>query len=364
MKKTIAFHANQMSIRGTEVALYDYALHNENLLGNASFIIYDAVNKNNQPAAIEKFSKRFELIGYRCKQEIDTILKRKGADLLYAIKAGPKDGLLSSVVPTMVHAVFPTSLSQVHGASFAFISEWLSLHCSNSKVPCVPHIVELPSVQTDLRSELGIPNTAMVLGCHGGEYSFDVPCARKAVQQLLEEDPNIHFVFLNIECFVENPRALFLPGTSDVHYKTRYINSCDAMLHARLLGESFGLSCGEFSIRNKPVITYALSEHTHHHDVLDNTGYYYRDTDSLVAIVRSLDRTAIAARTWDCYTARYNPEAVMDLFDRNLIRPALSNRSNHPNIRFNIVDRLSYLKLNLKMRMTRRAVRKSLQESA
>lgn len=355
MKKIIAFHANQMSIRGTEVALYDYALHNEDLLGNVSFILYNATSPNNHAAAIDKFAKRFKLIGYRSREEIDAILKLNGADLLYAIKAGPMDGLLSNVVPTMVHAVFPTSVSQSHGASFAFISEWLSRHCSNGKVPCVPHMVELPSVQTDLRSELGIPSTALVLGCHGGEHSFDVPCARTALQQLLYEDPQIHFLFLNIARFVEHPRAIFLPGSSDVHYKTRYINSCDAMLHARMLGESFGLACGEFSIRNRPVITYALSEHTHHHNVLNKTGYYYWDVASLLAIVRSLDRTAIAAGTWDCYTARYNPTVVMDLFDRNLIRPALRNRSNRPDIRFNIADRLAYPKLRLKMWLTRRA---------
>lgn len=359
MKKTIAFHSNQMSIRGTEVALYDYAVQNEDLLGNNSFILYDSVNPNNQAAAIDKFGKRFELIGYQCREDIDEILVRNGADLLYAIKAGRRDGLLSNVVPTMVHAVFPTSLTQLHGASFAFISDWLSRNCSNGKVPCVPHIVDLPNVQMDLRSDLGIPSSALVLGCHGGEYSFDVPDAKTAVQQLLAEDPSIYFLFLNIECFVKHSRAIFLAGSSDLHYKTRYINTCDAMLHARMLGESFGLACGEFSIRNKPVITFALSEHTHHHDVLGKRGYYYRDKDSLVAIVRALDRSAISVGSWDCYTNRYNPNVVMDLFDRHLIIPALRNNSVQPEIRFNMADRLAYLKLNWRMRMTRRSVRRA-----
>ena len=44
MKKKIAFHSNQLSLTGTEVALYDYAKNNEDLLGNDSFIVYD---KNN-----------------------------------------------------------------------------------------------------------------------------------------------------------------------------------------------------------------------------------------------------------------------------------------------------------------------------
>jgi len=36
--KKIAFHSNQLSIRGTEVALYQYAKYNEEILGNKSVI--------------------------------------------------------------------------------------------------------------------------------------------------------------------------------------------------------------------------------------------------------------------------------------------------------------------------------------
>ncbi len=37
--KSVAFHSNQLGIRGTEVALYDYARYNEEILGNKSYII-------------------------------------------------------------------------------------------------------------------------------------------------------------------------------------------------------------------------------------------------------------------------------------------------------------------------------------
>ena len=32
--KSVAFHSNQLGIRGTEVALYDYARYNEEISGN------------------------------------------------------------------------------------------------------------------------------------------------------------------------------------------------------------------------------------------------------------------------------------------------------------------------------------------
>jgi hypothetical protein len=185
VKKTIAFHSNQLSIQGTEVALFDYAQNTEDVLGHKSLIVYNATSPHNSPEALAKFGARFEVVGYRQPGELDALLHRHKADLLYAIKAGKNDGLWSRTVPTMVHAVFPTSPAQTHGASYAFISEWLSQHCANGKIPSVPHIVELLEVNGDLREELQIPRNAKVLGCHGGENSFDVPSALEAVWAVL-----------------------------------------------------------------------------------------------------------------------------------------------------------------------------------
>ncbi len=36
----VAFHTNSLSLRGTEIALYDYALHNQTLLGHESVIFH------------------------------------------------------------------------------------------------------------------------------------------------------------------------------------------------------------------------------------------------------------------------------------------------------------------------------------
>ncbi|MDO9434648.1 hypothetical protein [Hydrogenophaga sp.] len=352
MKKTIAFHSNQISIRGTEVALYDYALHNESVLGHNSVVVYNLNSPHNDAAALAKFRERFDVVGYRARAELDPLLAQHRADLLYAIKAGKNDGLWSRTVPTMVHAVFPTNPAQAHGASYAFISEWLSRHCSNNKIPCVPHIVELPDDNGDLRAELNIPTRAKVLGCYGGAQSFDVPSAMEAVRQVLVESADTWFVFLNIARFVDHPRALFLPGSSDLATKTRFINTCDAMLHARLQGESFGLACGEFSIRNKPVITYARSKHRHHIDVLGDAGFYYTDAASLVGIIEKLDPVALRQRSWDRYSARYNRDVVMGLFDEHLIQPALRNRDRaKPELSLRWTDRLAYYRLKLRMRL-------------
>lgn len=349
---TIAFHSNQLSLRGTEVALHDYAEGAEAQLGHRSVVLYPRDAAHNDPQAIARFARRFELIAYRDRGELDGLLRRAGADLLYAIKAGRPDGLLSLAVPTMVHAVFPSAPRQAHGASYAFISDWLSERCSRGHIPAVPHIVSLPDEPGDLRAELGIPADATVLGCHGGAQSFDVPCAIEAVRRALTEQPGTWFVFLNIARFVEHPRAVFLPGTGDLLRKTRFINTCDAMLHARLQGESFGLACGEFSIRNKPVLTYARSKHRHHIAVLGDAGWPYASADELLQRIAAIDRDAVRAGQWDRYTPLYNPQRVMALFDQHLIQPALRNPDRRrPQLPTDWRDTLAYWGLKLDMRL-------------
>src|SRR5690606_30499492 len=179
----IVFHSNQLSLRGTEVALFDYAYFNQKILGNESVVVYDRNNDNNSDEVIQKFGQAFPTYGYNSFDEVDSIVKKHEAALLYCIKSGKRDGKVSKLVPTMVHAVFPTSISQMHGAAFAYVSEWLSSLCSNGKVPYVPHMVHLPSpapdMPRDLRAELGIPPNATVFATYGGATSFDIRFVRE-----------------------------------------------------------------------------------------------------------------------------------------------------------------------------------------
>ncbi len=350
MSLRIAFHSNQLSITGTEIALYDYALGNEQQLGNKSVVFYDKNSKNNHPQALEKFRQRFDLVGYDQFSEVDEQLARHGVDLLYMIKSGKRDGRMALRVPTMVHAVFPTNPMQAHGASYAFISEWLSRRCSADLIPCVPHIVALPDISGDLRAELGIGVHEKVIGTYGGKFNFDIQSARDAVITMASSRTDLRFLFMNTEKFVDHPNAIFLPGSTDLNDKVRFINTCDAMLHARRLGESFGLACGEFSVRNKPVITYLHNKHTHHHDVLGDKGFYFSDRASLIAIIDELDPSTIRAGQWDRYTHRYNREVVMETFDRHFIRPALANANlAKPDFQVGLRELSAFYRLKLDM---------------
>jgi glycosyltransferase involved in cell wall biosynthesis len=137
--------------------------------------------------------------------------------------------------------------------------------------------------------------------------------------------PDIHFVFLNTAIrpprfrpFPENIH--FLPTTVDPVMRSRFINTCDAMLHARRSGETFGLACAEFSAHNKPVITYAKSKCQAHIDMLGGTAITYRTPRELAKTL--LQFRPDPAKHWDVVTDAYSPENVMRRFDQVFLKGA------------------------------------------
>ena len=293
------FHSNQLNVRGTEVAIYDYAYYNQQLLNNDSVILYPRDSPRNSPLAVEKFSKQFELIAYERFSDVESVLERRKADAMYVINSGSFDGFVSRAVPNLIHAVFPVWPSKRYGDVYAFISNWLSRECSNGKLPFVPHIVSLPDIgSATLRNDLGIPAGAFVVGCLGGSQSFDIPFAKLAVKQAVERRQDLYFVFLIIERFANHERVRFLPAQVDLEYKAKFIATCDAMLHARKLGESFGLACGEFSIANKPVLTYAYSPQVNHLEILREKAIVYRGQTELVNWLLNADRNELKVGDW------------------------------------------------------------------
>ncbi len=348
--KRIVFQSNQLSVRGTEIALYDYACGNEDFLGNQSIIAYQSNHPANEASVIAKFSKKFQLLPYSNIIALDQFLREIKADFLYAIKAGEPDEVISSVVPTMVHAVFPQDPMMAHGSSYAFVSDWLSKVCSHGVIPAVPHIVPLPDVDEDLRLGIGIPSNATVFGCYGGASSFDIKFAQKVVMDLVGLRNDIYFLFMNIHPFANHPQIIFLPSSADLVFKVKFINTCDAMLHARKLGESFGLACAEFSIRNKPVFTYSKSPQRHHIETLGDKANLYSGYKSLMNQLMQFDRVSSSHKSWDCYSEKFSPQRVMALFDRYLIQIAEKNGISSAKVHMKFVDKLACRREEMKLK--------------
>ena len=309
----IAYHDNIMSLRGTTVALYDYAYFCRELFNIDGIIMYDKTYSENSIDVHNKFKNSgFELYPYEQKSEIDNILQEQKCDALFAIKAGSFDGTFSNFCKNLVMGVGICHHHHIHGDKFAVCSEWLS-EISNCKIPCVPHMISLPEVKEDLRNELNIPKQALVYGRNGGTDTFDLSFVKEAVIEIINKNKNVWFLFQNTDEFYHHERIIYLNSSADLYYKTKFINTCDAMVHARYTGESFGIACGEFSIKNKPVITFLNSPERNHIYILKEKGLYYSDKNSIMHIFDNLDKNFINSKNWNAYED-YTPEKVTNKF--------------------------------------------------
>ena len=310
----IGFDTGLMSLRGAHVALFDYAFYNQKILGNESLVFYDQRSEKLAPTVFKKFKQVFNLIPYQNFSDINAYVDRGLIDAMYLIKSGERDAYAVPGVPNLVHAVFPQGARQKHGEVYAFVSQWLSEECSNGKIPFVPHMVHLSISSNSMRESLGIPPNATVFGCYGGSDSFNLQFVKNIISDIVGKYPHIYFLYMNIDRFMDHSQVIFLPGNSAAEFKSQFINTCDAMLHARGIGESFGIACGEFSIHNKPVLTYALSPQRSHIQILGKRAILYKGPKELGELLLGFDKTWAKNQDWDCYSKAFSPATVMKKF--------------------------------------------------
>lgn len=306
--RCVAFDSGHLCERGTDVALWDYADLNETLLGNRSIVCCPA---SAPTTCLDRFRERFDVVLYRSVESLERQLA--SVDVYYRIAHGAFDANwplpIVEGMRSVVHAVF--TAHEPHGDVFAAVSEFVAQR-SHVDVPVVPHVVRLPAASSrDFRAELRIPRDAIVFGRHGGTDSFDLPFAHEAVRRVAREREDAWFLFVNTNPFDDHPRVIFHPPILEPSDKTPFIDACDAMLHAREMGESFGLACAEFSIRNKPVITWFCGRDRYHIDVLRDRGIYYTGFEDLY---QTLSNFVPKPGDYDAYSSRFSPEAVMTRF--------------------------------------------------
>lgn len=301
----VGFLNNQIDNRGTGNAVFDYAHYNETLLGNESLIFTRSFNQkdvNMEKRLIQRFGDIRDI-------EITRPGLLFSLDVLYHIKYGYDDGFTTPKgIRYAVHGVFDNS---PHGDRYAVISRWLA----GEYGVYVPHIVSLPAITENLRGNLGIPEQACVFGRHGGSDTFDIVFAWSSIRTILAWQPLAWFVFMNTEGIPEDilnhERVVVLPPTADPTKKRKFINTCNAMIHARSRGETFGISVGEFAICGKPVITYSESPERAHIEELGNFAYLYKNEEELTQQMLSLIEKP--ALSWGY--GQYTPELVMKKFE-------------------------------------------------
>ena len=317
--KTVAFLSNKLTLRGTEVAIYDYAHYNETLLGNKSVIItrdYNLIKHefDVDKQAYDKFNERFEVFYYNSQPDIDKIVLEHKITHLFIIKSGQYDGLFSNHCININHCVF--NITQPHGQVYTPIGQTINQRFGKN-YPVTPHIVTLPDCDENLRSELGIPEHAIVFGRYGGKETFDIRYVHEAIRNIVQTRDDVYFLFMNTHPFYQHKNVIHLPGTTDMIFKRKFINTCDALIHARVDGETFGLTCGEFSICRKPVITYGGSIDREHILILKDKAVIYNTPEEVLNILQTFTKEKYDVS--DNGYMFYTPENVMAILDKNCL---------------------------------------------
>jgi len=311
----IAFYQPHLDIQGTGVCYFDLAYFNEKILGNKSYVIHDKGHSESHPLAVEKFEKDLQCFALDGEEDMN-LLEQKLAELdvdaVYIQKCGKKnDGRYVTNKPMLIHVI--GTENDPHGKVYAYASEWLSMACSNFEHPYVPYIVRLPESDEDLREELDIPRDAVVFSRIGGYYSWNIPFTNQVVVDVLKTRDDCYFLFVQTHQFIDHPRVIHIPSFADLYRKRKFINTSDAFLHSRAEGESFGMACAEYSICNKPVITYKHSKEQSHIFTLGDKGLYYEDPSSLHHVLNNFMPSP--NENWNCY-GEFTPEKVMEKFKK------------------------------------------------
>jgi hypothetical protein len=314
--KIVAFLSNKLTLRGTEIAIFDYANYNEKILGNKSIIITRDYEKIKQEwdvdiQAYNKFKDRFQVFYYESQNEIEGIVINNKVTHIFIEKAGAFDGLYSNNCVNINHCVF--DVSQPHGHVYTPIGETIN-HLQGTNFPVTPYMVTLPECDENLRSALNIPNDAIVFGRYGGKESFDIEFVHDVIKNILNSREDIYFLFMNTDSFYKHKNIIYLPGNADMLFKRKFVNTCDSLIHARNRGETFGLTCGEFAICKKPVITWGGSKEREHLLILKEKAVIYNTPEELKNILETFTKNKYDVNV-NGYMF-YNPINVMEIFNK------------------------------------------------
>jgi len=320
----IIFHNNQLDIRGTTVSVTDYARYNQDILGNESVICYDARLRPNghtgtDPSIREALEKSFKVIGHQGPDDLKKIIDQEKADFTYFQRAGNLE-FLPDNCRTGVHAVF--QLYQPHGDVYAYISNWLSDTMSTQNgvatVPWVPYPVQLPVPNMNYREELNIRPDQFIFGRHGGASTFNIDFVKENIFNLLNQRDDFVFVFLGTEHWINHPNVRFIDPIHDLQIKSNFINTWDAMIHARIDGESFGAAIAEALSLNKPVLAWESGDDLHHTKVLENSNLLYSQETLFEKLINIRDLAT--KEDWYKRVEQFKPEVVMAKFNEVFLK--------------------------------------------
>lgn len=324
---------NGVSFRGTEVAMYGYMIYAKKMY-NIEGILCIQRGVYNEQSMYNLFNRKFPILLFETEEDLEEKLLIERVDYLYTIRGFVEDGLLISKIPMLFHCVYKYKderelPEKCHKESIiASVSESVmansgfSIEENRDKI--IPHIVYLDDGEGlkeeedgDYREMLGIPENAIVFGRHGGFDSWDLEFARDVIVKILEEREDIYFLFSvrpNLLNFISHKRLICLDAFSSLEIKRKFLNTIDYFIHAQKLGETFGLSIGEASLFNKPVIVWKGGESKEHLRLLGDNCIKYEYPEELYSILSTATREDSKKFKANNLYLEHTPDKIMEKF--------------------------------------------------
>jgi len=262
---------------------------------------------------LTKYMARFQVYFYNDKDDLEKFLQQQNCDIFYSIKFGKNDGMVFDNIKNVVHCVF--EMLEPHGQVYAAVSQQIANKYNQTLF--VPHMIGLKPSTTkeNLRMKLNIPENAIVFGRYGGSDTFNIDFCHTTILRLVEETDNLYFIFINTPIFCKpHPHIIHLPKIVSEYDKNRFICTTDAHLECSNFGQSFGLSCGEFSVNNKPIICYnGWTWNQSHFQIIGDKAIKFKTADEFYNILKTFNPKEYEDKDNNCYK-EFSPENVMIKF--------------------------------------------------
>lgn len=248
-------------------------------------------------------------------------------DFLYHVTSADPQGLewfkQMRSRSTLIHQVGYQPPEYKVSKHFAYTSFWQSYNFTNGAASVLPYIIPpaVPGADSldDLRCTLDIPKDALVLGRHGGSDTWNLRFACSAVERAVHSRHDLWFIFVGTPRFTSHERVIFLDSKSSLEELEGFFAACDAMIHARWEGETFGMACAEFLRRRKPIITWSESREQNHIFLAGRSAITYNSESDLLQILLSLDKDYLAHKGSLInmkLIEMHRPEIIVELFRR------------------------------------------------
>jgi hypothetical protein len=187
-------------------------------------------------------------------------------------------------------------------------------------------MINLPKTEGNIRSALGIPNDAIVIGRYGGLETFNINFVPAVVEKILNIRKDMWIVLINTEKTINHERCIYLESLVKLEDKSKFIDTCDAFLHARDYGETFGAAILEFASRNKQIISYDNEELQTTHPLggrapflyLKDKLHKYKNEHDLEYILLNLEK--VNPFNTEFINQDFSPKNIMDKFEEVFLK--------------------------------------------